>query len=208
MATRWHSNVIPPLLAAAALLVLSPAAGLPQPVEAVHRSFPTSAPAVAPVPRGTAVPLSDLSSCPEPLGAIFAATSPSADDPGSGPWYRLDPQIDRAGSLIGQILTVGASDHGIIVGLDREAAASGPVGDAILVVSDDGATSRLAVVDARVGCVRSVARTTDLIRRAVLDPSGTSIVEHRLERSSRTSAGIWRRPLGDQAASCHSRSRC
>ena len=38
-----------------------------------------------------------------------------------------------------------------------------------------------------------------MIRSAVLDPDGRSIVEHRVDRATRVDLGVWRRPIGGSA---------
>lgn len=140
-------------------------------------------------------PLAALPACPGGLGPVLAQPLPPAEAPDSGAWYRLDPRLDRTGSVTGHVLATGASGRTSSTALDAESSASGPFGDAVLVVSDDGASSLLAVVDARRGCAIGIGTSDQVVRRALIEPGAGAIVEHRLERSTRESLGIWRRPL-------------
>lgn len=115
-------------------------------------------------------------------------------------WYRLDPVLDEGGSLAGQRLTLG-----LIGGLTRnvdlpaESSASGPVLGSVLVSEDDGAESRLRLLDVRRGCESVLARERSVIRGALLAPDGTAAWEHRVNRGTRADEGVWRRPLGASA---------
>ncbi len=73
--------------------------------------------------------------------------------PAGTAWFRLEPVLDRAGTLAGQRLTlglVGATPRS--VDLPPESFASGPVRGRVLVGDDDGSRSRLRVVDVARGC--------------------------------------------------------
>lgn len=177
---RRLRHVIPPLIVTAGLVAAGAVAAGARPAE--------------PIPTLAALP-----ACPGGMSPILARPLPSIDAPDGGAWYRLDPRLDSARAVAGHVLAVGASDRATTVALDAEAAVSGPVGDGILVASDDGAQSLLAVVDARRGCAVAVGRSDQVVRRALLEPGGEAVVEHRLERSTRESLGIWRRPLGGEA---------
>jgi hypothetical protein len=116
---------------------------------------------------------------------------------GSTPaWYRLDPVLDDGGSLAGQRLTLGLvggpTRH---VDLPAESSASGPVRGNVLVSEDDGAESRLRLLDLRRGCETVLAREQSVIRGALLAPDGTAAWEHRVNRVTRADEGVWRRPL-------------
>lgn len=112
------------------------------------------------------------------------------------PWYRLDPIVDGTGSISGARLEVGAARSRFRLDLPAESAAAGPFGQSILVLADDGDRSTISLVDAARGCAVGLAVEDDwIVRRATLDPAGRWIYEHRLERRTRASLGIWRRPL-------------
>jgi hypothetical protein len=79
--------------------------------------------------------------------------------------------------------------------LGVESFASGPADGRILVGNDDGRRSTLRILDVGKRCATVVHAGRDLIRRAVVDPSGNGIVEFRLDRSSRADLGVWSRSL-------------
>ena len=120
--------------------------------------------------------------------------------PGAGAWYRVDPVLDRSGTLAAQRLTIGVagrpSRH---LELAPESFASGPAGGLVLVGEDDGTVSRLRLLDPARGCATAVADEPAVIRSAILDPGGRSIVEHRVNRLTRADLGIWRRTIGGPA---------
>jgi hypothetical protein len=121
--------------------------------------------------------------------------TPGSDDTRSGAWYQLDPSIED-GVLVGQRLTVGAGSVGSRhLDLDPESFASGPVGGAVLVGTDDGRASRLSIIDIEAGCAWSVATSGDVVRHATVSPDGRSVVEFRVDRRTRSDLGVWRRPL-------------
>jgi hypothetical protein len=116
-------------------------------------------------------------------------------------WYRLDPVLDDRGSLAAQRLTLGLvggpTQH---VDLPAESSASGPVRGTVLVSEDDGRESRLRLLDVGRGCETVLARERSVIRSALLDPDGSTVWEHRVNRATRADDGVWRRPLaGGQA---------
>jgi hypothetical protein len=196
VAQRWIPKLIPPLLTAA-LVGLGSAVGAARTADAIPRPFAVaSLPSLAaPGPTPVAVALADVPPCRDPLEQILARPLPTIDAPGGGPWYRLDPGLNERGAVTGQFVTIGRGERQTVLAIDAEGSASGPVGDGVLVLSDDGAASRLALVDARNACAVMLDRSLDVVRRALLAPDGRGLVEHRLERSKRTSLGIWRRPL-------------
>jgi hypothetical protein len=113
-----------------------------------------------------------------------------------GAWYRLDPRIDD-GVRTGQQLAIGVagSDDIRSLDLDPESFASGPFAGAVLVGTDDGATSRLSLLDVATGCAWSIDRSADVVRHATISPDGTALIEFRVDRQSRADLGVWRRPL-------------
>lgn len=123
---------------------------------------------------------------------------------GSGPvgaWYRIDATIVD-GVRSGQRLTVGGPGTAAARGLDLdpESFAVGPFAGTILAGTDDGATSRVSLIDVVAGCAWAVDRSADVVRRATISPDGSALIEFRVDRTSRADLGIWRRPLvGDGA---------
>src|SRR5262245_29098943 len=129
------------------------------------------------------------------------ATTPAAADTLSSPaWYRLDPVL-ADGALVGQRLEIGRTDGPTwAMALDPESFATAPAGGRVVVGTDDGRRSTVSLVDTARGCLQSVVTTPDaVIRRAILEPDGRAIVEHRIRRTDRTDLGIWRRPLSGDA---------
>src|SRR5438093_6441996 len=118
---------------------------------------------------------------------------------GSGPigaWYRLDAQIVD-GVRRGQRLSIGVAGDPTIraLDLDSESFAAGPFAGTVLTGSDDGAASRVSLIDVAAGCAWSIDRSADVVRRATIAPDGQSIIEFRVDRRSRADLGVWRRPL-------------
>jgi hypothetical protein len=148
------------------------------------------------------------------LGAMAAVASTTAGEPPPtwqppacsgqpairadviGAWFRLDP-ILAEGEFVGQWLSLGRADAagGRRLELDPESFASGPAGGTVLAGSDDGRASALSVIDVSAGCRWVFGESRDVVRNAVLDPTGGSIVESRVDRRTRADLGIWRRPL-------------
>jgi hypothetical protein len=135
-----------------------------------------------------------MSQLTESSRATASATSSGAR---GAPWYRVDPAIGPDGSLDGQQLSLGVVGDSIVrrMGLPSESFAAGPFGGVILVGSDDGRISRLQAVDVGQRCSWSIGQTTDIIRRATIDPSGTSVIEMRVARTGRADLGVWRRSV-------------
>ena len=121
---------------------------------------------------------------------------------GTAAWFRLDPVLDASGGLSGQRLVVGRADRtaGWTLGLDRESFAAGPFGAIVLAGTDDGSGSRLLALDVVAGCTTTLDTSSDVIRRATVGQDGRSVIEARVERSSRTDLGIWQRHLDDGTA--------
>lgn len=133
---------------------------------------------------------------PPPCGAEAPAVA------GHGAWFRLDPDLDGKGWLVGQRLTIGSLDGDVRhrIDLAPESFASGPVGDLVLVGSDDERASRLQVVDPVRGCATDLATESAVIRSAILGPDARSVLEHRVNRTTREDEGIWQRPRDGQPA--------
>jgi hypothetical protein len=105
--------------------------------------------------------------------------------------------MDASGSLVGQHLTLGrgARSNAGRVDLPPESAVAGPFGNLVLLVEDDGARSRIVAVDSAAGCALTLAEEAAVVRRATLDPDGSTIYETRVDRASRADLGVWRRSL-------------
>jgi hypothetical protein len=117
---------------------------------------------------------------------------------GDAAWYQLDERGDPRGALAGYTLKLG------VVGSERsparrslgaESHAAGPFRGVVLSGSDDGARSEVRLVVAESGCEAVVAQERQVIRRATIDPGGTDLYFHLVDRASRADLGIWRQPL-------------
>jgi hypothetical protein len=115
---------------------------------------------------------------------------------GAGAWFRLDGLVDDAGTLNGQRLTVGQlGAGGRTIDLPPESFATGPWAGRVLVGADDGARSRLSLVDIGAGCAIPIAEEDDVVRAALVTADGSAVVEHRVDRATRADLGVWRVPL-------------
>jgi hypothetical protein len=108
----------------------------------------------------------------------------------------MDPVL-QAGARAGQRLTVGrpGGRETRALALDSESFAAGPFGGTILVGTDDGANSRLSLIDAGRACAWTIGGSADVVRTATLAPDGATVFESRVDRRSRADLGIWRRAL-------------
>lgn len=133
---------------------------------------------------------------PTPCGEARAGDVPIGAEAGAA-WFRLDPVLDEGGSLAGQRLTVGlVGGPARHLDLAPESFASGPVGGVVLVGDDDGAESRLRLLDVVRGCETAVGREAEaVVRGALLAPDGSAVWEHRVNRVTRADEGIWRRSV-------------
>lgn len=142
---------------------------------------------IASTTLGAGPPAWDPPVCQGPVGPA---------GPAIGAWYQLDPVLTD-GAWTGQRLTLGRPGDAPPwhLQLDAESFASGPDGGTVLVGSDDGVSSSLTLFDLAAGCRWRLATSRDVIRHGTLSPDGRSILEHRVDRRSRTDLGVWRRPL-------------
>ncbi len=185
----------PPLLAAAAVIVIvAPAlAGPAARSHMVGRAPIRSAPGTAALPTCRPGAQAEVGEGARLRGAT---------------WYRLDPILDAAGDLDGQLLVVGQVGRrgGFELPLRVESFASGPSGGRILVGSDDGRRSLVRIIDVDRRCAAVVHEGRELIRRAVFDAEGGGIVEFRLDRATRADLGVWSRSSGRHEADAAARA--
>ncbi|MEX2011165.1 MAG: hypothetical protein WEF51_02885 [Chloroflexota bacterium] len=184
MEKRWLLRLGPPLVAVGAL-------GLVASVSAGAGDRPWDPPDCRP-DGGSGTP----------AGAAAALSRPGGPEGLVGEaWFRLDPVLDGGGTLAGQRLELGLHGGGSRhVELPPESFAAGPFGGLVLVGSDDGNVSTIRAIDASAACARLIARESSVVRRAVIDPAGTTFYEFRVDRATRADLGVWRRPLAGGAA--------
>ncbi len=139
--------------------------------------------------------------CAGPPGDVISAArqpAPAAPaDMRNEAWLRLDPVLDGGGALRGERLAAGVGDGRAEAAADLppESFASGPFGRIVLIGSDDGSGSRRQAYDVAGACTWTLATDRDVIRRATVDPSGATIYETRVDRTSRADLGVWQRRL-------------
>lgn len=137
------------------------------------------------------------------LAALAAAgceeARPLADVAAPPIYWQMDDRSSDEGWLLGYTLAAGVLGEPprTRVVLNAESFAAGPYGDDVLYGDDDGASSRLVLLDARTGVERTLLVSDDVIRRAALDPAGDAIWVFRLQRDTRRDLGVWRVPLAD-----------
>jgi hypothetical protein len=192
--SRWRDTLGPPLIAAAAAIVLViPASAAPGAARGTGAGVALSSPAGHGIgtcrsgaPVGSTRALAPVR---VPVGAAAALRDAA--------WYRLDPILDEAGSLSGQLFMAGrlGETGDVELTLAAESFAAGPVGGHVLVGTDDGARSRVESIDIAGRCARLIHEGPELIRRAILDPARPRMFEFRLDRGTRSDLGVWSRPL-------------
>ena len=160
---------------------------------------------VASVTSGAAPKMWSPGVCPadQDRGAAARAAGPvTPRDQAGEAWFRLDPRLDRGGTLVGQRLLVGLDGDRAsrIMDLPPESFAAGPFGRIVLVGADDGTTSRLRAIDVAGTCAWELATEDAVIRRATIDPAGSTVYEMRVDRASRADLGVWARPLDGSAS--------
>jgi hypothetical protein len=110
-----------------------------------------------------------------------------------GAWWRLVDRMDANGALVGRTLFAGRDGAtNLTLELAAESSASGPVGGLVTVTSDDGGFSDVRLVSATEGCSWLLHRTQDVVRSAILDPAGGSVLAHLVSRETRADKGTWR----------------
>ena len=127
-----------------------------------------------------------------------ASTGGARSVPGSA-WFRLEPTLAN-GRRTGQRLDLGQGrDRAWSIALDVESFATGPRDGLVVVGTDDGSRSTLAIVDTGRGCRAAVGSSVDVVRSAVLAADDRTLFEHRVARADRRDLGIWRRSPDGEA---------
>lgn len=126
-------------------------------------------------------------------GVAVAAPPAGLQEIAAQAWYRMDPLLDPGGALEGQQVSLGLDgERGArTLRLPPESFVAGPFGGLILVGSDDGSTSVVQAVDVSIGCSWTLDSEDAVVRRATIDPAGTTLYEARVDRASRVDLGIW-----------------
>ena len=189
---RW-SRLVPPVLAAVAFAIAA-------------ASGPTAAgaadpPWVAPPCDGSAsARVASERATGASAGGSVGRVAGRLATPGV-PWFRVDPVLDRRGTLTARRVAAGDAAAGSRQRFDLapESFVAGPFGRVLLIGSDDGQVSRLRLVDPIAGCAMDVAVARDVVRSGLLTPDGSATVEHRVDRRTRADLGVWQRSLAGAA---------
>jgi len=118
--------------------------------------------------------------------------------PAPGSWWTSRPSLADDGTLVGWKLRAASpgAPEPIVLDLPAAATASGPVHGVVALAIDEGAGSRVELLSTAGWCSAVVYRSSDVVRRAVLDPSGRWVYFHLVARDGRADLGTWRLPLG------------
>ena len=130
-----------------------------------------------------------------PAALVAAARGGPADGAAPTPWTELAPVLDGAGTLASQRLTIGIGPDEHRLDLPPESFAGGPFGHIVIVGADDGQRSRIRAIDVVAGCAWDVADEAAVVRRATISPDGTTLLEMRVDRTTRADLGIWQRSI-------------
>ena len=150
-----------------------------EPIRWIRGAIPVAALALVGAGALARPPLLEAADPPWDPPPCPASVAPS----GAAAWFRLDGIVDGAGTLAGQRVTVGRlGGAGRTIDLPPESFATGPWDGRVLVGADDGARSRLSLVDVGQGCAMAVAVEDAVVRSALVTPDGAAVVEHRVDR--------------------------
>jgi hypothetical protein len=166
---NWRRGSGPPLLALLMLLALAAA--------------PASAAAIP-----TAVTVAGVDACG--LAVVDAA-------PPGRAWYRRSSKPDARGWLRGYTLDAGSAGGRttLRVSLSNESFVAPPARGLLLYGTDDGKRSEVRVVRLADGCDARVLVSGDVVRSGSIDPTGTTLYLHTVDRTTRADLGISRRSL-------------
>ena len=160
------------------------------------RWFRRAGPAVAALGAMALIASTTLGAPDRPWVPAACAGAARVGDPAPGTWYRIDP-VFQGGARTGQRLVIGPAPDGVTrtLELESESFAAGPFGGTILVGSDDGARTRLSLIDVARACAWLLDGSVDVIRTATVAPDGATVFETRVDRRTRADLGVWRRAL-------------
>ena len=109
---------------------------------------------------------------------------------------RVRELVSRRGELTGRTLSVDrAGRPGLNIALPPESFVGQRVGDLMLYTRDADGGSSVHLVDVESGCDLVVAEPDDIVRSAILDPSGSAFYLHSVTRGDRRDNGVHRTDL-------------
>ncbi|CAN5774052.1 hypothetical protein BH24CHL5_BH24CHL5_06990 [soil metagenome] len=112
----------------------------------------------------------------------------------------LNELIDRRGQLTGWSLQVTRDGAPLTIALPAESSVAPVICDAIVYALSTATGSEIHLLDISTGCDTILARPDDIVRSAVLDPSGSAVFFHSVTRPERSDAGVVRIDLLSGAA--------
>src|SRR5438874_5109039 len=119
------------------------------------------------------LPSADASRASLPPRLAACSNAPAlgpAAGPKLGAFFKIRPQLDASGMLVGQRLYVGVSGQTVASSeLTAESSVTGPIDGVIAVTSDDGTSSSVQLVSVAQGCSSILYTSTSIVRRAVID---------------------------------------
>ena len=149
--------------------------------------------------RGEAAPAQVEGCSLATAAATGSAASAVPDSAAAAPWFRLDGRIDGRGGLTGYRIRTGrlGTRGAAAADLAAESFAAGPFGTSVLTGTDDGTTSSVGLLSSNAACSRTLLASSRIVRRATIDPSGTTLVALLLDRATRADLGVWSAPIND-----------
>ena len=135
---------------------------------------------------GRTSPPAGLSACVTlPVVGPGAAARP-------GTFFKIQPHLDAAGTLVGRRLYVGRSGQSTgSTELPAESSVSGPIDGLIAVAADDGSHSTVELVSAADSCAGAIFSSSSVVRRVIANPVDGSVLLHLLARGTRADLGVW-----------------
>jgi len=130
-----------------------------------------------------------------------AAARGATEGDGRNLFARVSSQLGKRGDLLGRALsarTVGGSS--LTVALPNESYVAPVDGDVLIYARDGLLASEVRAVSLTTGCDTRLATSSEIVRSAILDPSGTSLYVHRVTRAGRVDAGVIRYDLATGAS--------
>jgi hypothetical protein len=178
-----------------ALPATTPAGSMPAATPTLQTmATPTSAPTPSATPTATPEPSEVAEEPPNclstaPADIARAATAPTADADRT----TSDDVMGDRGELIGYRLTVESSSRGrLSVLLPPESSVADPVGSLVVYTGYSPADgSQVAAIDLESGCRGTLLQPAEVVRSAVLDPTGSGAVYvHSVSAQDRQDLGV------------------
>lgn len=116
-----------------------------------------------------------------------------------GTWWKTTDELDATGALVGREVFVGSGPKASArMALPVESSVSGPIDGIVVVTADDGMRSRVSLVSVAARCSVVIDERDDVVRSALLDPKGGTVLAHVVARGTRADLGTFRISLTGQ----------